>query len=103
MFNLMFKLWDDDGGALIATEWVFAATILVLGLVVGLNTVASAVNAELADLANAISSLNQSFSFGGSSGCCASTAGSFFLQTTRPSFSFSGCVPAPTLFAVGCP
>ena len=102
MFNLMFKLWDDDGGALIATEWVFAATILVLGLVVGLNTVASAVNAELADLANAISSLNQSFSFGGSSGCCASTAGSF-LQTTRPSFSFSGCVPAPTLFAVGCP
>ena len=77
--------------------------MLVLGLVTGLSALSSAINGELLDLANAISSLNQSYSFGGSSGCCASNAGSFFLQTTRPSFSFSGCVPAPTLFAVGCP
>ena len=103
MFNLMRRLWHDDGGALIATEWVFVATILILGLVVGLTAISRAVEGELVDLANAIGSLNQSFSFGGSSGCCASTAGSFFLETTRRSFSFTGCVAAPTLAAVGCP
>ena len=103
MFQLMLRVWQDDSGALIATEWVFIATMLVLGLVVGLTAISRAVEGELVDLANAIGSLNQSFSFGGSSGCCASNAGSFFLQTTRPFFSFSGCVPAPTLFAVGCP
>ena len=103
MRQLMLRMWQDDSGALIATEWVFVATILVLSLVVGLKAVESAVEGELIDFANAVSSLNQSFSFGGSSGCCASVAGSAFLETTRHTFSFSGCVPAPTLFAVGCP
>ena len=103
MRRLMFRLWQDDCGALIATEWVFVATILIIGLVVGLKAVESAVEGELIDFANAVSSLNQSFSFGGSSGCCASAAGSSFLETTRRTFSFSGCVPAPTLAATGCP
>ena len=103
MRQLMLRMWQDDSGALIATEWVFVATILVLSLVVGLKAVESAVEGELIDFANAVSSLNQSYSFGGSSGCCASVAGSAFSNTTRHTFSFSGCVPAPTLAASGCP
>ena len=88
---------------MITTEWVFIATLLVLGLVTGLSALSSAINGELLDLANAISSLNQSYSFGGSSGCCASAAGSFFNQTTRHNFMIDFCVPAPTLTATGCP
>ena len=103
MRRLMLQLWQDDCGALIATEWVFVATILVLSLVVGLKAVESAVEGELIDFANAVSSLNQSYSFGGSSGCCASVAGSAFSNTTRHTFSFSGCVAAPSLAATGCP
>jgi hypothetical protein len=37
--QLMLKLWKDDCGALIATEWVFVATILVLGAITGLVAV----------------------------------------------------------------
>ena len=103
MTRLLRRLWRDDGGALIATEWVFVATILIIGLVVGLKAVESAVEGELIDFANAVGSLNQSFSFGGSSGCCASVAGSAFSNTTRHTFSFSGCVAAPSLAATGCP
>jgi hypothetical protein len=104
MFRLMLKLWADDSGALIATEWVFVATILVLSLVVGLQAVKEAVNGELLDLANAISSLNQSYSFGGSSGCCASAAGSFFIRTNRPMFTATNCgIPPDVLVAIGCP
>ena len=103
MFNLMRRLWHDDGGALIATEWVFVATILILGLVVGLTAISRAVEGELVDLANAIGSLNQSFSFGGSSGCCASAAGSFSSQTTRHNLMIDFCVPAANLTASGCP
>ena len=103
MRRLMFRLWADDSGALIATEWAFVATVLVLSLVVGLKAVESAVEGELIDFANAVSSLNQSYSFGGSSGCCASVAGSAFSNTTRHTFSFSGCVAAPSLAATGCP
>jgi hypothetical protein len=60
MRNLMSKLWADDCGALIATEWVFVATILVLGSITGLVAVRQAVLSELTEFANAVLALNQS-------------------------------------------
>ena len=78
MRNLMVKLYNDDAGALIASEWVFVATILVLGAITGLVAVRQAVIAELHDVANALLALNQSFSFSGQSNCESSTAGSQF-------------------------
>jgi Flp pilus assembly pilin Flp len=72
----MLKLWNDDSGALIAVEWVFVATILVLGIITGLVAVRQAVLSELTEFANAVLSLNQSFSFSGQSNCESSTAGS---------------------------
>jgi hypothetical protein len=81
MRQLMLRLWKDDCGALIATEWVFVATILVLGSITGLVAVRQAVIFELDDFANAVLSLNQSFSFSGQSNCESSTAGSAFADT----------------------
>jgi Flp pilus assembly pilin Flp len=81
MRKLMLKLWNDDGGALIAVEWVFVATILVLGIITGLVAVRQAVLSELTEFANAVLSLNQSFSFSGQSNCEASTAGSAAFDT----------------------
>jgi hypothetical protein len=72
MYRMMLKLWQDDCGALIATEWLFVATILVLGVITGLVGVRNFVNSGLQEFANAVGSLNQSYSFsgqvGGSSG-----------------------------------
>jgi hypothetical protein len=76
MRNLMLKLWKDDGGALIAVEWVFVATILVLGIIVGLIAVRQALISELTEFANAVLSLNQSYTFTGQTNCESSTAGS---------------------------
>jgi hypothetical protein len=75
MRHLLRRLWADDCGALIATEWVFAATILVLGIIVGLIAVRQAVISELTELAGGVMSLNQSYSFSGQSNCLASSAG----------------------------
>ena len=80
---LMLKLWHDDAGALIATEWVFVATILVLGSITGLVAVRQAVISELVEFANAVMSLNQSYSFSGQSNCESSTAGSQYIDTTQ--------------------
>jgi hypothetical protein len=76
MQRLMGKFWQDDCGALIATEFLFVATILVIGTVVGLSAVRDAVNVELSELANAILALSQGFTVSGQSGCCAETDGS---------------------------
>src|SRR3954451_22299654 len=76
MSHLMLKLWNDDCGALIATEWVFVATILVLGAITGLVAVRQAVISELTEFASAVMALNQSYSFTGQTNCQSTTAGS---------------------------
>lgn len=80
------KLWKDDAGALIATEFLFVATILIIGLIVGLATVRDAVTAELSELSNAILALSQGYTISGLSGCCSEVQGSQTLD-------FPGLVP----------
>src|SRR5262249_17906233 len=74
--RLLKRLWNDDRGALIATEWVFVATLLVLGIITGLIAVRQAVLSELTEFSSTVIALNQSFSFAGQSNCLSSTAGS---------------------------
>jgi Flp pilus assembly pilin Flp len=81
MRNIMRKLWNDERGALIATEWVFVSTIMVIGVVAGLKAVQQAVVTELEDMANAIGSLSQSYTFSGTSGCAATTNGSRYQDS----------------------
>jgi Flp pilus assembly pilin Flp len=83
MRNFMSKLWNDDRGALIATEWVFVSTIMVIGVVAGLKSVQQAVVTELEDMANAVGSLSQSYTFAGTSGCAASTTGSRYQDAVH--------------------
>jgi hypothetical protein len=83
MRQLLRKLWNDDGGALIATEWVFVATILVLGAITGLVAVRQAILSELTEFANAVMALNQSYSFTGQSNCESTTAGSEALDSNN--------------------
>src|SRR5689334_13400955 len=81
MRKLLNKLWKDDCGALIAMEFLFVATILVIGIIVGLVAVRDAVNVELSELANAILALSEGYSFAGQSGCCAIVDGSQAIDT----------------------
>ena len=79
---MLQRLWKDDAGFVVSTELVLVATILVIGMVVGLATVRNAVVQELGDVAQAIGNINQSYSYEGVSGRDGSsaTAGSDFLD-----------------------
>lgn len=68
----------DEAGFIVSAELVLIATILVIGMIVGLSEVQTAVVHELNDVANSIGSLNQSYSFRGFTGCKAVTVGSKF-------------------------
>jgi len=81
MKKLLVSVWSDDRGALIASEFLFVATILVIGITVGLASVRDAVNTELAELANAILALSQGYSISGQEGCCSATDGSQAIDT----------------------
>jgi hypothetical protein len=81
MKGLFKKLWNDDAGALLSMEFLFVATILVIGTIVGLANVRDAVNIELSELANAILALSQGYIISGQQGCCSSTDGSQAIDT----------------------
>ena len=85
---MLTKLFNDETGFIVSAELVLIATILVIGLVVGLSEVQHAVVSELNDVGDAIGSLNQCYSFSGFSkrdrgGCVthAHSVGSHFNDT----------------------
>ncbi len=77
---MLKKLWSDEGGALLSMEFLLIATILVIGVIVGLSSVQTAVVTELADTASAIGALNQSYSSGGATGHHSSTNGQSWVD-----------------------
>jgi len=74
---MMRQLWADENGFVVSTELALIATILVIGMVVGLTTIRDQVVQELADIAGMVSQLNQSYSFSAITGHHSSTAGSY--------------------------
>jgi hypothetical protein len=78
--SILRKLWKDEAGFILSSELVLAATLLVIGMVVGLTTVRNAVVQELADVGSAISKVNQSYSYSGVAGHHTRTEGSSFAD-----------------------
>jgi Flp pilus assembly pilin Flp len=82
---MLRKLLLDEAGFIVSAELVLVATLLVVGVIVGLSEVQHAVVSELNDVGEAIGQLNQSYSFSGFSkhdkgGCHAFTRGSAFVD-----------------------
>ncbi len=78
MKQLALRLMRDEAGFVVSTELILIATILVIGMITGLVTIRDAVVTELADVADAISEVDQSYSYGAITAHCASTAGTLF-------------------------
>ena len=78
MKNLALRFWNEQTGAIVSAEIMLVATILVIGVVVGLKSLRDSVVSELADVAGALGSVNQSFCFSGVCGHGGHMAGSSF-------------------------
>jgi hypothetical protein len=94
MSHLICQLWSDDCGALISTEFLFVATILVIGVIAGLVLVRDAVVVQLAQLACAIGALEQCFSFSGISACHVAVCGSATGPDTCACSTLTSAPPA---------
>ncbi len=75
----MKSFWNDEAGVIVSAEIVLVATILVLGMIVGLVELQTAVVSELADLSVAFGNLDQSYS---TSGFAATKSGGSFKART---------------------
>ncbi|MCH8828457.1 MAG: hypothetical protein IID45_02655 [Planctomycetes bacterium] len=67
MKNLLRVFWKDERGFVISAELVLVLTIGVLGMIVGLNSVASSINSEMNDISSAFGAIDQSYQYWGMS------------------------------------
>jgi Flp pilus assembly pilin Flp len=58
--SLLNRVWREDEGVL-TFEWILLITVLTIGIVGGLSAVRDAVITELGDVAEAVISLDQSY------------------------------------------
>jgi Flp pilus assembly pilin Flp len=77
---MLKNFWNDEAGAAFSAEIVLVVTILVIGMVVGLAAVRDSVVSELADVAQAIANIDQSYSYHGIVGHRAYTYGATFAD-----------------------
>src|SRR5262245_59077784 len=69
MSHLITRFWKDDAGFIISAELVLIATILVLGLIVGLTAIRKDITSELTEVGQAFGGLDQGYSYMGISNC----------------------------------
>ena len=62
---MLRQLLNDEAGFIVSAELVLVATIVVIGMVVGLSEIQHSVVQELNDVAEAIGSVNQSYAYQG--------------------------------------
>ena len=62
---MLTDFYSDEAGFVVSTELVLVATILVLGLIVGLSEIQHAIVSELNDISDATGNVNQSFWYTG--------------------------------------
>ena len=62
---MMRRLWSDEAGFVVSAELVLVATIVVIGMIVGLTSLRNQVVEELVDVGQAIGSMSQSYAFAG--------------------------------------
>lgn len=76
--TLTTRLANDDRGAVISAELALMATVLLIGLIVGIMATRDAVISEISDVAGSMQDMNQSFSYNGVTAASSSLAGSNF-------------------------
>ena len=84
-------LWNDEVGFIVSAELILVATILVIGLVVGLSEVQHALVSELNDVADAVGSINQGFRFSGLSAVKSNDGCGSFISGSRFHDSVDTC------------
>jgi hypothetical protein len=73
--HLLTRLWADDCGAIISTEYLMLGTVVSLGGAAGLAEMRDSMNAEYKEFGNTIRDVRTHYSVPGASGCAGTRGG----------------------------
>lgn len=91
--DLFLRLWHDEAGSVIATEYLMLGSIVGLGGAAGLTQMRDSVNAEYAELGQSVRGLNQSYGYHGTRSGLAHVGGTNVVNVPAPPSGYS-YVPA---------
>ncbi len=74
------RLWRDENGFIVSSELVLLASVIVIPLLVGMQTVRDAVVQELADVGQALGVVSQTYWYSGVAGRFSYASGSRFYD-----------------------
>lgn len=80
---MLKRFWNDQNGAVVSSELALVGTVVVIGMVTGLANLRDTVTSELADTAQAIGGINQSYQVQGISSPSASVGSSQFVDQSE--------------------
>ena len=80
MNTILTRLYDDEAGFIVSAELVLVATIVVLGMIVGLSEVGYNINEELEDVGTAFGRINQSYRYASVHGHKGEMSGSEYID-----------------------
>ena len=83
MSSLLKRVCREDEGVL-TFEWILLITLLVIGIVGGYSAMRDAVIDEMGDIADAVISVDQSFTTTAPAGCSASCSWGSFTDEDSP-------------------
>ncbi len=63
--GLLKRLWEDDNGAVLATEWALITTLFLIGLVPALLIIRQGLLSKMLDISGATQQLDESYGFTG--------------------------------------
>jgi hypothetical protein len=89
IMSLLKALWRDERGIVYSMDVILVSTILALGTIVGLVCLRNQVLQELCDVANAVGSLDQSYSYSSRT----VTSGNFSASVAGGSYTNPPYVP----------
>lgn len=78
--NISARLLNDESGFIVTIELIMIATIMVIGLIVGMSTVRDAVLSEYSDVGGAVQDMHQGYQVNGVRGHSASTGGMDYID-----------------------
>lgn len=78
--QLLTKLWTDDCGAVIATEYLMLGTVVGLGGVTGLASMRDAMNGEYKEFGNTIRDVRHDYKVPSQSGAAGTRGGTVVVN-----------------------
>ena len=81
---MMTRIWNDESG-LLTFEWILLFTLLTICIIGGVATIRNATNIESEEAANAIVSLDQSYTLTASLGGTVKSTGAITYTGTKVS------------------